>query len=104
LCATNHPIDTGSIPNRPTTDLDLNEASLQSALVQVRQFRDQAGLKNFSRGKRLVVPMQLEYVAARLLKTELRPGTADNDVNATLITGGVPDGYMVMDFLTSLYS
>ena len=59
----------------------------------------------FSRGRKLIVPPQLEPVAIRLTKTELRPGTADNDVNAILSTaGGLPEGYMVMDFLTSNYA
>jgi hypothetical protein len=59
----------------------------------------------FSRGRKLIVPPQLEPVAIRLTKTELRPGTADNDVNAILSTaGGIPEGYMVMDFLTSSYA
>jgi len=104
LCSTAHPIDGGTVPNRPTTELDLNESALQSALLQIRLFKNQAGLKIMARGRKLVVPPQLEYVAARLLKTELRPGTADNDVNATLVTGGLPDGYVVMDFLTSAFS
>ena len=104
LCSTAHPIDVGTVQNRPTTDIDLNEAALQSALINIRQFRDQAGLKIMARGRKVIVPIQLEYVIARLLKTELRPGTSDNDVNATIITGGVPDGYVVMDFLTSVYA
>lgn len=104
LCATNHPIDGNTVANRPTTDLDLNEASLQSSLIQIRQFRDQAGLKVFARGRKLVVPIQLEYVAERLTKAELRPGTNDNDPNATMTTGGIPEGYVVLDFLTSSFS
>lgn len=104
LCSTAHPIDGNTYANRPTTDLDLNEASLQSALIQVRQFPDLAGLKVFARGRKLIVPIQLEYIAERLLKSELRPGTGDNDVNATLSSGALPEGYQVMDFLTSSFS
>jgi hypothetical protein len=104
LCNTAHPIDGNTYANRPTTDLDLNEASLQAALVQIRQLPDQAGLKVFGRGRKLIVPVQLEYVAERLLKSELRPGTADNDVNATISSGALPEGFQVMDFLTSPYS
>jgi hypothetical protein len=104
LCATDHPIDGNTVANRPTTDLDLNEASLQSALIQIRQFRDNAGLKVFARGRKLVVPIQLEYVAERLTKAELRPGTTDNDPNATMTTGGIPEGYVVLDFLTSSFA
>lgn len=104
LLSTAHPIDGSTVANRPSTDLDLNESSLLSALIQIRQFKDNAGLKMMARGRKLVVPIQLEYVAARLTKTELRPGTADNDVNALLVTGGLPEGYVVMDFLTSSFA
>jgi phage major head subunit gpT-like protein len=103
LIATDHPIDGGTVSNRPSVDVDLNEATLLNGMIQIRtQFRDQAGLKVFARARRLVVPPQLEPVAIRLTKTELRPGTADNDVNAIMMTaGGLPEGYMVNDYLTS---
>jgi hypothetical protein len=106
LCATNHPIDGQTIGNTPTTQVDLNEATLLNAMISIRtNFRDQAGLKMFARGKKLIVPTQLEPVAIRLTKTELRPGTADNDVNAIFSTaGGIPEGYMVMDYLTSSFA
>jgi len=103
LCATDHPIDGGTVANRPTTDVDLNEATLLNGMISIRtNFKDQAGLKVFARGRRLVVPPALEPTAIRLTKTELRPGTADNDVNAIMMTaGGLPEGYMVNDYLTS---
>ncbi len=103
LISTSHPIDGGTVANRPTTDVDLNEATLLNAMISIRtNFKDQAGLKIFARGRRLVVPPQLEPTAIRLTKTELRPGTADNDVNAIMMTaGGLPEGYMVNDYLTS---
>lgn len=106
LCATDHPIDGNTIANRPTTDVDLNEAALLNGMIAIRQnFRDMAGLKVFARGRKLIVPPTLEPVAIRLTKTELRPGTADNDVNAIQSTaGGLAEGYMVMDFLTSNYA
>jgi hypothetical protein len=106
LCSTAHPIDGGTVANRPTTDVDLNESTLLNGMIGIRtQFRDQAGLKVFARGRKLVVPPQLEPVAIRLTKTELRPGTADNDVNAILTTaGGLSEGYMTNDFLTSQYA
>jgi phage major head subunit gpT-like protein len=106
LCSTAHPIDGGTIGNTPTTQVDLNEATLLNAMISIRtNFKDQAGLKIFARGRKLIVPPQLEPVAIRLTKTELRPGTADNDVNAILTTaGGVPEGYMVDDFLTSQFA
>lgn len=103
LIATDHPIDGGTYANRPTVDVDLNESSLLNAMIQIRtSFKDQAGLKMFARGRKLVIPAALEPVAIRLTKSELRPGTADNDVNAIMMTsGGLPDGYMVNDYLTS---
>jgi len=106
LCATNHPIDGGTVANRPTTDVGLNEATLLNGMISVRtNFKDQAGLKVFARARKLIVPPQLEPTAIRLTKTELRPGTADNDVNAIMMTaGGLPESYMVNDFLTSQYA
>jgi phage major head subunit gpT-like protein len=106
LCATDHPIDGGTVANKPAVQVDLNEASLLNAMISVRtNFKDQAGLKVFARARKLIVPPQLEPVAIRLTKTELRPGTADNDVNAIMSTaGGMPEGYMVNDFLTSSYA
>lgn len=103
LCATNHPIDGSTVANTPTVQVDLNESTLLNAMIAIRtNFKDQAGLKVFARGRRLVVPPALEPTAIRLTKTELRPGTADNDVNAIMMTaGGLPEGYMVNDFLTS---
>jgi len=101
LVASDHPIDGGSISNYTTNEL--NESTLLNAMIAIRtNFKDQAGLKVFARGRKLIVPAALEPVAIRLTKTELRPGTADNDVNAIMMTaGGLPEGYMVNDFLTS---
>ena len=106
LCATDHPIDGGTVANRPTTEVDLNEATLLNAMITIRStFKDVAGLKVFARGRKLVIPAALEPVAIRLTKTELRPGTSDNDVNAISSTaGGLPEGYMVNDFFTSSYA
>jgi len=103
LIATDHPIDGGTVANRPLVDVELNEASLLNGMISIRtNFKDQAGLKIFARGRRLVVAPANEPVAIRLTKTELRPGTADNDVNAIMMTaGGLPEGYMVNDYLTS---
>ncbi len=103
LVAADHPIDGGTVGNTPTTQVELNEASLLNGMIYVRaNFKDQAGLKVFARARKLIVPTALEPVAIRLTKTELRPGTADNDVNAIMMTsGGLPEGYMVSDFLTS---
>ncbi len=106
LIATDHPIDGGTVANRPLVDVELNEATLLNAMISVRtNFKDQAGLKVFARARKLIVPPQLEPTAIRLTKTELRPGTADNDVNAIMMTaGGLPESYMVNDFLTSQYA
>jgi hypothetical protein len=101
LVSASHPIDGGVVSNAAT--VDLNESTLLNSMISIRtNFRDQAGLKVFARGRRLVVPPALEPVAIRLTKTELRPGTSDNDVNAIMMTaGGLPEGYMVNDYLTS---
>jgi hypothetical protein len=101
LVSASHPIDGGVISNYTTNEL--NESTLLNAMIAVRSnFKDQAGLKVFARARKLIVPTALEPVAIRLTKTELRPGTADNDVNAIMMTsGGLPESYMVSDFLTS---
>jgi hypothetical protein len=106
LCASNHPIDGGTVANIPSTAVGLNESTLLNGMIAVRtNFKDQAGLKVFARARKLVVPPQLEPTAIRLTKTELRPGTSDNDVNAIKMTaGGLSEGYMVNDFLTSQYA
>ncbi len=101
LVASNHPIDGSTVSNYATSEL--NESTLLNSMIAVRtNFKDQAGLKVFARARKLIVPPQLEPTAIRLTKTELRPGTADNDVNAIMMTsGGLPESYMVNDFLTS---
>ena len=101
-----HPIDGGVVKNSPDVQVDLNEASLLNAMIGIRtNFKDIAGLKMFARGRKLIIPPSLEPTAIRLTKTELRPGTANNDVNAIHTTaGGLPEGYMVNDFLTSNYA
>jgi len=101
LVATDHPIDGSTVSNSAT--VELNESTLLNAMIAVRtNFKDQAGLKVFARARKLIVPTALEPVAIRLTKTELRPGTSDNDVNAIMMTsGGLPESYMVSDFLTS---
>ena len=103
ILSTAHPTDFGNIANTPTTQVDLNESTLLNAMVSIRvNFRDQAGLKIFARGRKLLIAPQNEPVAIRLTKTELRPGTNDNDVNAILTTaGGLPEGYITNDYLTN---
>lgn len=106
LLSTSHPIDGGTIANTPSVQVDLNESSLLNAMTTIPvSFLDNAGLKTFAQARKLVVPTALVPVAIRLTQTELRPGTADNDVNAILSTmGGLQDGYVQSEFLTSNYS
>lgn len=106
LFDTAHPVDGNSYGNTPSVQVDLNEATLLSAMISIRRnFIDQANLKMHARGRKLVVPPELEPIAIRLLQTELRPGTADNDVNAIRSTaGGLPEGYLVNDYLTSAFA
>jgi hypothetical protein len=103
LFSTAHPIDNGSYANMPTVALDLNEAALETALNQIRVYPDQAGLISMTRGRKLVVPIALQWAAERLTKTELRVGTNNNDVSALFTTGALPDGYVVNEFLTSSF-
>jgi len=101
LCATDHPLTNGStFANEPSTAADLNETSLEDALINIAGFVDERGLKVALRGMKLIVPRQLQFVAERLMVSNLRVGTADNDVNAIRSMGMLPDGYAVNDFLT----
>jgi len=104
LCSTAHPVDGGTWANRPTTDQDLNETSLTQALTAIRYFPTQANLRVFARGRKLLVPPQLEWTAERLLRSELRPNTANNDVGVLVSTKALPEDYAVLDFLTSNFA
>ena len=106
LFSTAHPYDGGTWANTSTTPKSLNESTLLSNMTNVRtQFVNERGLRILARARRLVVPPNLEGIAIRLTKTELRPGTADNDVNAILtLSGGLPEGHIVLDFLTSNFA
>mgnify|MGYP003334756847 FL=1 len=106
LCSSAHPYDGGTWSNITATPVDLSESTLLQAMINIRTgFYNEAGLRILSRARRLIVPAAKEPVAIRLTKTELRPGTANNDVNAILTTaGGLPEGYIVLDFLTSNYA
>jgi len=103
-----HTIDPpfASIANQPSPDVDLNETSLLAALITIRSnWRDQAGLKIHARGRKLLVPPNLEPIAIRLFRSELRPGTANNDVNAILgMNDSLKEGFMVWDYLTSSFA
>jgi phage major head subunit gpT-like protein len=101
LCATDHPLTSGnSFANTPSTAADLNETSLEDALISIAGFVDERGLKIALRGTKLIIPRQLQFVAERLMVSNLRVGTADNDVNALKSMGMLPEGYVVNDFLT----
>jgi len=106
LFATNHPVDGGTVSNIASPAVSLNESALLNAQVAVNaNWRDNANQRMNAKPSRLVIPPQLEPVAIRLLKTELRPGTAQNDVNAILSTqGGIPQGHLVWNYLTSSFA
>jgi len=97
----NHPlISGGTNSNVPTTPADLNETSLEAAVIQISLWTDERGLLIAAKPKKLVVPSSLQFVATRLLETELRVGTTDNDINAIKNNGSVSEGYCVNHFLT----
>jgi len=101
LCDASHPLTSGgTFANEPTTAADLNETSLEDALINIAGFVDERGLKVALRGMKLIIPRQLQFVAERLMVSNLRVGTADNDVNALRSMGMLPNGYAVNDFLT----
>lgn len=101
LCVTDHPLVSGGTnSNRPTVAADLNETSLEAAVIQISQWTDERGLLISAKPRKLVVPPQLMFTATRLLETEGRVGTADNDLNAIRNNGSIPQGYTVNHFLT----
>ena len=101
LCSTDHPLVSGGTnSNTPTVQADLNETSLENAVIQIAAWTDERGLLIAAKPKKLVIPPALQFVATRLLETELRVGTADNDINAIKNNGSIPDGYTVNHFLT----
>jgi len=101
LCSTAHPLVSGGTnSNRPTTGADLNETSLEAAVIQIAAWTDERSLLIAARPSKLVIPPALQFVATRLLETELRVGTADNDLNALKNNGSIPGGYTVNNYLT----
>ena len=96
-----HPLVNGSTnANTPSTQVDLNETSLEAAVIQIAAWTDERGLLIAAKPKKLIVPPNLMFVAKRLLDTELRVGTTDNDINAIKQMGAIPEGYTVNHFLT----
>ena len=101
LFSTAHPlINGGTNANTPSTQVDLNETSLEAAVIQIAAWTDERGLLIAAKPKKLIVPPPLMFVAKRLLDTELRVGTTDNDINAIKQMGAIPEGYTVNHFLT----
>jgi len=96
-----HPLVNGGVNyNSPTVAVDLNETSLENAVIQIAAWTDERGLLIAAKPRKLVVPPSLMFVAKRLLDTELRVSTADNDINAIKQMGAIPEGYTVNHFLT----
>ena len=101
LCNSAHPLVYGStISNVPSTPADLNETSLENAVIQISLWTDERGLLIAAKPKKLFIPPALQFVATRLLETQLRVGTTDNDVNALVNNGAIPGGYTINHFLT----
>jgi hypothetical protein len=101
LFNTSHPLITGGVnSNTPSTQVDLNETSLEAAVIQIAAWTDERGLLIAAKPVKMIVPPNLMFVAKRLLDTELRVATADNDINALKQMGAIPGGYTVNHFLT----
>ena len=101
LFSASHPLVSGGVnSNTPAVAADLNETSLENAVIQIAAWTDERGLLIAAKPKKLVVPPALQFVATRLLETKLRTGTTDNDVNAIENNGSIPDGYTINNYLT----
>jgi hypothetical protein len=101
LFSTAHPLVSGGTnSNRPTTGADLNETSLENAVIQIAAWTDERGLLIAAQPRKLIIPPSLQFVATRLLETNLRVGTADNDINAIKNNGSIPEGYAINHYLT----
>jgi len=100
LFNTAHPTVSGTVKNTLTTAADLNETSLEQSLIDIAAMTDERGLKIAARGVKMIIPSELQFTAERLMKSQGRVGTADNDVNAIVSMGMIPQGYRVNNFLT----
>jgi len=101
LFSTAHPLVSGGTnSNTPAVQADLNETSLEAAVIQIAGWTDERGLLIAAKPRKLIVPPALQFVATRLLETEKRVGTADNDINAIVSNGSIPEGYTVNHWLT----
>ena len=100
LCATDHPTLSGTQKNELSTAADLNETSLEQMLIDIADMKDERGMKIALQGVKMIIPVNLQFTAERLMKSAGRTGTADNDLNAVRNMGMVPQGYVVNNFLT----
>ena len=101
LFSTAHPLVNGATnSNRPSTNADLNETSLENAVIQIAAWTDERGLLIAAKPRKLIIPPALQFVATRLLETSLRVGTTDNYINALKNNGSIPEGYTINNFLT----
>ena len=100
LCATDHPTIAGTFKNELSTSADLNETSLEQSLIDIAALTDERGLKIAARGVKMIIPSELQFTAERLMKSQGRVGTADNDINAIGSMGMIPQGYVINHYLT----
>jgi hypothetical protein len=100
LFSTAHPTIAGTFKNTLTTQADLNETSLEQALIDIAALTDERGLKVAAKGVKMIIPSALQFTAERLMKSQGRVGTADNDINAIVSMGMIPQGYRVNNYLT----
>ena len=100
LCATDHPTIFGTVKNELSTAADLSDTSIEQALIDINAFTDERGLKIAARGMKLIIPSDLQFTAQRIMNSDNRVGTADNDINAIKSMGMIPQGYVVNNYLT----
>jgi len=101
LFSANHPLVNGGVnSNVPAVATDLNETALEDAVIQIAAWTDERGLLIAAKPRKLIIPPSLQFVATRILETELRVGTTDNDINALKNNGSIPEGYTINHFLT----
>ena len=100
LFNTAHPTIAGTVSNTLAAQADLNETSLEQSLIDIAAMTDERGLKIAARGVKMIIPSELQFTAERLMKSQGRVGTADNDVNALVSMGMIPQGYRINNFLT----
>jgi len=100
LFNTAHPTISGSFKNTLTTQADLNETSLEQSMIDIAAMTDERGLRVAARGVKMIIPSELQFTAERLMKSQGRVGTADNDINAIASMGMIPQGYRVNNYLT----